>query len=48
MRSRILFAEDGVSKIKSIDDTITKYGDYTANELVDITHKPCTMLRVWA
>ena len=41
-RSRILFAEDGVSKIKSIDETIAKYGDYTANELVDITHKPCT------
>ena len=41
-RSRILFAEDGVSKIKSIDGTIAKYGGYTAKELVDITHKSCT------
>ena len=41
-RSRILFAEDGVSKIKSIDETIVKYGDFTANELVDLTHKAST------
>lgn len=41
-RSRILFAEDGVSKVKSIDETISKYGKFTANELVDITHKPYT------
>ncbi|MNT84731.1 hypothetical protein D3C72_2247850 [compost metagenome] len=37
-RSRILFAEDGMEKIKSIEETISKYGGYTASELVDITH----------
>lgn len=41
-KSRILFAEDGVFKIKSIDETLTKYGKFTAGELVDITHKPHT------
>lgn len=38
-RSRILFAEDGITKVKSIDETIDEYGSLTANELVDITHK---------
>lgn len=41
-RSRIIFAEDGVNKINSIDDTLAKYGDYTAKELVDITHRKNT------
>ena len=38
-KSRILFAENGIEKIKSIDDTLKKYGEKTAKELVDITHK---------
>ena len=38
-KSRILFAEDGIEKIKSIDETLKKYGKYTAGELVDITHR---------
>lgn len=38
-RSRILFAEDGISKIKSIDETIEKYGEFSAIELVEITHR---------
>lgn len=41
-RSRILFAEDGISKIKSIDDTIEKYGGLSAGDLVDLTHKKDT------
>lgn len=41
-RSRILFAEDGLEKIKSIDETIEKYGKFTAGELVDLTHKKLT------
>ena len=41
-RSRILFAEDGIEKIKCIDETLEKYGDFTANELVDLTHREQT------
>lgn len=37
-KSRILFAKDGLKKVKCIEETIAKYGDCTANELVDITH----------
>lgn len=38
-RSRILFAEDGLDKIRSIDETLMRYGKYTANELVTMTHR---------
>lgn len=38
-RSRILFAREGVEKIKSIEDTLKKYGDLSAGDLVDLTHK---------
>ena len=38
-RSRILFAKDGAEKLRSIDQTIQKYGRYTAGTLVDITHR---------
>lgn len=41
-RSRILFAKDGVEKIKSIDDTLKQYGHLTAGDLVDLTHKENT------
>ena len=41
-RSRILFAEDGISKIKSIDETIEKYGSFSAGDLVDLTHRQLT------
>lgn len=41
-KSRILFARDGAEKIKSIEDTLNKYGGYTAGELVGITHKKDT------
>lgn len=41
-RSRILFARDGVLKIKSIDDTLDKYGILSTTELVDLTHKKNT------
>lgn len=41
-RSRILFAEDGINKIKSIDETLEKYGELSAGELVDLTHRPST------
>lgn len=41
-RSRILFAKDGIEKIESIDETLKKYGDFTANELVDLTHRKQT------
>lgn len=45
-KSRILFAEDGTEKIISIDNTLKKYGQLTAAQLVDLTHKenaPWTM-----
>lgn len=38
-KSRILFAEDGTGKIISIEQTLRKYGDLTASELVSLTHK---------
>lgn len=39
-RSRILFAEDGRKKFKSIEATLNKYQDYSAYDLIDITHRP--------
>lgn len=36
--SRILFAEDGVKKVFSINETLKKYGDLSASKLVKITH----------
>lgn len=41
-KSRILFAEDGISKVKSIDETIEKYGNFSASDLVELTHKQNT------
>lgn len=41
-RSRILFAKDGVKKIRSIDRTLKKYSKLSAFELVDLTHKAGT------
>ena len=41
-RSRILFAQSGLEKIKSIDDTLKKYGTFSASDLVELTHKPET------
>ena len=38
IRSRILAAKDGVKKLMSINKTIEKYGNYSASELVKITH----------
>mgnify|MGYP001455597876 CR=1 FL=1 len=37
-RSRILFAEDGISKIAHIDATLAKYSECSASDLVNITH----------
>lgn len=41
-RSRLLFATDGIQKINSINKTLDKYGEYTARQLVDLTHKKGT------
>ena len=38
-QSRILFADNGMEKLNSIEVTLVKYGDFTANELVNITHR---------
>lgn len=38
-KSRILFVQDGAKKIQSIDQTVQKYGRYTAGQMVDITHR---------
>ncbi|NBH61554.1 DUF4065 domain-containing protein [Anaerotruncus sp. 80] len=40
IRSRILFAGNGMEKMKSIDETIEKYGQESATSLVNLTHKP--------
>lgn len=37
-RSRILFAEDGISKLAHVDATLERYGSLSAPELVRITH----------
>ena len=42
IRSRILSSEDGLKKLISIDNTLDKYGKYTASELVRMTHKEHT------
>ena len=39
IRSRIIVAEDGVDKLFSINETLEKYGKYSASFLVSITHK---------
>lgn len=36
---KILSAEDGLEVVKSVKETVQKYGDFTAFELVDKTHK---------
>ena len=41
-RSRILFAKDGLKKLTFINKTIATYKDYTAEQLVDLTHKKGT------
>lgn len=41
-KSRILFAENGIDKISSIEKTLHKYGNLSATELVDLTHKKNT------
>lgn len=38
-RSRILFSEDGITKMVSILSTLQKYGSLDANSLVTLTHK---------
>lgn len=38
-KSRILFAEEGLEKIASIDKTLKKYGKLSATELVNLTHR---------
>ncbi len=40
--SRIHFAENGIDKAQSIDETLKKYGELLAWELVDITHSEDT------
>ena len=39
-KSRIYVSESGFEKCVSIDNTLGKYGNFSAGELVDITHKP--------
>lgn len=41
-RSRLLFAKDGIEKEKCIDNTLEKYGKYSASELVNLTHRDNT------
>lgn len=41
-KSRILFAVEGTEKMLSIEKTLKKYGNLTASQLVDLTHKENT------
>lgn len=38
-QSRILFAEDGADKLLSINQTLARYGKYSASTLVTLTHR---------
>ena len=40
--SRILFARMGIKKMLYINQVLYKYGNYTASQLVEITHKENT------
>lgn len=42
IRSRILSSSDGLKKLISIDKTLEKYSKYSAEQLVEITHKKNT------
>ena len=39
-RSRIMFSEDGVKKMDSIDRTLERYGELKTEELVELTYRP--------
>lgn len=41
-KSRILASKNGLKKITSIDKTIKKYENYSASQLVELTHKKNT------
>ena len=40
IRSRIMSSKDGLKKLSSIDRTLKKYGELSAEKLVNLTHKP--------
>ena len=42
IRSRIIASHSGIKKLMSINKTLDKYGNLSASELVDITHKKCS------
>lgn len=42
IRSRIMNCRNGIQKIKSIDDTLSKYKYYNTNNLILLTHKDKT------
>lgn len=42
IRSRILSSEDGLKKLISVDKTLVKYRELTADELVRLTHREDT------
>lgn len=39
IRSRIISSEDGLNKLASIDKTLNKYGNLSARDLVNLTHR---------
>ncbi len=39
IKSKILFGTDGIEKIRTIDETVAKYGNFSAGELINITHR---------
>lgn len=41
-QSRIIASKNGLKKLISIENTINKYGSYTASQLVELTHKKNT------
>lgn len=42
VKSRILFAEKGLQKLRSVDKTIDIYGGFSARQLVELTHREGT------
>lgn len=46
-RQRIIFSDDGLEKLKIIDEVLEEYGELSAEILVDLSHKKGTAWSTW-
>lgn len=42
IKSKILFAENGIDKLKSVERSMDRYGGLSASKLVSLTHREGT------